>query len=114
MFTEISSVPVLVKDAKKSARWYKEKLGFESSVQGHWVAVWPKGSRTVIHLCERCDEWGSDSPGGNTGISLKADDKKKAYQELRAKGVEFEVELTTAPWGTYAVFKDPDGNGIWI
>jgi catechol 2,3-dioxygenase-like lactoylglutathione lyase family enzyme len=114
MFTEIASVPVLVKDAKKSAESYREKLGFEASIQGHWVEAKPKGSSTVLHLGEKCNEWRGDSPGGNTGIFIRSDDKAKTYQELKAKGVEFSVELTEASWGTYAIFKDPDGNEFWI
>ncbi len=35
MFTEVSSVPVLVSDAKKAAAWYRDTLGFEVSVEGH-------------------------------------------------------------------------------
>jgi predicted enzyme related to lactoylglutathione lyase len=29
---------------------------------------------------------------------------------LKQRGVEFVRELSTEPWGTYAIFKDPDGN----
>ncbi|MGD1055473.1 MAG: VOC family protein [Nitrososphaerales archaeon] len=114
MLTEVSSVAVLVNDAKKSAKWYEEKLGFEASVQGHWVTVKPRSSKVVIHLCERCEEWEGDRPGGNTGIGFYSDDKKKTYEELRAKGVEFKKELTTEWFGTYAIFKDPDGNEFWL
>ena len=115
MLTEIASVPVLVKNARESAEWYREKLGFEVNMQGqHWVEVKPMGSSAVLHLCEKCKEWENDSPGGNTGIFLRSDDQAKTYRELKAKGVEFAVELTKESWGTYAVFKDPDGNQFWI
>jgi uncharacterized glyoxalase superfamily protein PhnB len=115
MLQEITSVAVLVNDAKKAAQWYHEKLGFEvASMEGHWVAVKPPGSRTILHLCERCHEWENDSPGGQTGIFIATDDKEKTYRELKAKGVEFAQELTTEPFGTYAIFKDIDGNKFWI
>lgn len=114
MFEAISSMAVLVDDAKKSAKWYTEKLGFEADIQGHWVTVRPKGSKVVIHLCERCEEWGGDSPGGNTGIGFYAPDKKRAYEDLKAKGVIFKKELTTEWFGTYAIFVDPDGNEFWM
>jgi catechol 2,3-dioxygenase-like lactoylglutathione lyase family enzyme len=114
MLTELSSVAVLVNDAKKSADWYREELGFEVTVQGHWVAVRPKNSKIVIHLCGKCEEWGDDKPGGNTGIGFYSDDKKKTYEELKAKGVEFAKDLTTEWFGTYAIFKDPDGNEFWM
>jgi catechol 2,3-dioxygenase-like lactoylglutathione lyase family enzyme len=114
MFTSVSSVAVLVKDAKKSAEWYREKLGFDVSIQGHWVAVKPEGSKVLVHLCEKCEEWGDDQPGGNTGISLASDDQKKAYEELKRRGVDFAVDLKTEWFGTYAIFRDPDGNEFWM
>jgi len=116
MFSGIASVPVLVNDAKKAAKWYEEKFGFETVVQGHWVTVGPKGSQAVIHLCEKCSDWENDKPGGNTGIYLSCENKEETYRELKAKGVEFKVELTEAPWapGKYAVLKDLDGNEFWM
>jgi catechol 2,3-dioxygenase-like lactoylglutathione lyase family enzyme len=114
MLTAVSSVAVLVHDAKKSAKWYHEVLGFEATEQGHWVAVRPKDSKLVIHLCEKCDEWEGDAPGGNTGIGFQSDDKRRTYEELKAKGVEFKQDLTTEWFGTYAIFKDPDGNEFWM
>ena len=114
MLTEVSSVPVLVRDAKKSAKWYSEKLGFETDLQDHWVTVRPKGSKLVIHLCEKCEEWEDDEPGGNTGIGFYSDDKTKTFEELKARGVEFKKGLTTEWFGTYAIFKDLDGNEFWM
>jgi catechol 2,3-dioxygenase-like lactoylglutathione lyase family enzyme len=114
MRTGVSSVAVLVSDVEKSAKWYETKLGFEVSAQGHWVAVRPKGSGIVIHLCGKCEEWESDKPGGNTGIGFSSDNKRKTYEELKARGVEFKQELTTEWFGTFAIFKDPDGNEFWM
>lgn len=116
MFTEVGSVPVLVRDAAKAAAWYKEKLGFEVTVQGHWVAAKPPGSSVVLHLCAENEDWEGDRPGGQTGIFLKCDDKEKTYQDLKRRGVEFAVELREAPWGggKYAIFKDLDGNKFWM
>ena len=116
MLTEITSVAVLVWDAKKAARWYREKLGFEVSEQGHWVTVGPPSSGAQLHLCGKCAEWGEDRPGGHTGIFVKSDDKEKTCKELESRGVEFAVELTEAPWGggKYAIFKDLDGNLFWL
>lgn len=114
MFTDIGSVPVLVRDAKRSAEWYREKLGFEVGIQGHWVTVKPRGSSVVIHLCGKCEEWGNDTPGGNTGIFIKSDDKEKTYEEMKSRSVEFAVELTSWGGGKYAIFKDLDGNEFWM
>jgi len=128
-------VAVLVEDARRSARWYRDKLGFEIvGFEGHTVFVRPKGSKSLIHLCGRCDAWEGDKPGGRTGVWLQCGrmtirkDKKsgltipasgpkhveETYRRLKRKGVEFAEELTTSSWGKYALLKDPDGNLIEI
>lgn len=110
MFKSIVDVAVVVSDANKSADWYKEKLGFEiRDKEGHWVTVAPKGSEVVLHLCES-----KPLEQGNTGIAFSVDDLDSVYKELSGKGVEFTVKPTKEEWGSYAMFKDPDGNEFWL
>jgi len=114
MIRQIQSVAVLVRDARKAADWYRERLGFDVSAQGHWVTAAPPGSAVKLHLCERCKEWEDDTPGGNTGISFATDNQEQTYRDLKGKGVEFAKDLTTEWFGTYAILKDLDGNEFWI
>jgi lactoylglutathione lyase len=117
MFTKITSIAVLVRNAKTAAEWYRDKLGFEiAQTEGHWVTVKAKDSSVLLHLCGKCEEWEGDKPGGHTGIALKCDDEERTYKELKSKGVEFDVELSEFPWGggKYAIFKDLDGNKFWM
>jgi catechol 2,3-dioxygenase-like lactoylglutathione lyase family enzyme len=135
LITGVSSAAVLVNDAK-SAEWYRDKLGFEIVwSEGRFVTVKPKGSKTLLpHLCAKCDSWGDDKPGGQTGIWLQCgertmrkdkmtgrltpasnpDDVKKTYLELKENGVEFAKELTVTSWGATAILKDPDGSEFEI
>jgi lactoylglutathione lyase len=132
LITGVGSVAVLVYDAKRSAEWYRDKLGFEiAGIEGHAVFVKPQGSQAILlHLCEKCDDWENDHPGGRTGIWLQCgeieihkdektgrvipasrpEDVEKTYQELKKNGVEFSEELTTTKWGKFAILRDPDGN----
>ena len=106
-----TSAAVVVKDAKKSAKWYQEKLGFEiRSGEGHWITVAPKGSPIAFHLCEGF----YPLEPGNTGFSFMSKDVAKDEKSLRAKGVEFTQPTKKEDWGTYAMFKDPDGNVFWL
>jgi catechol 2,3-dioxygenase-like lactoylglutathione lyase family enzyme len=136
MITRIGSVAVLVHDAKKSATWYRDRLGFEIvGIEGHTVFVKPKGSQApLVHLCELCESWEQDKPRGRTGIWLQCgeimirkDDKtgqvlpasnpenvERTYFELKKNGVEFSEELTATDWGKCAILKDPDGNEFEI
>ena len=132
MISGVGSVAVLVNDAKKSAEWYHDKLGFEIiRIEGHPVFVKLKGSPgPMLHLGGRCSDWGNDQPGGRVGVWLqcgeitmhrdektgiitpasKPEDVERTYHELKKKGVEFSQELTTANWGKYAILRDLDGN----
>jgi catechol 2,3-dioxygenase-like lactoylglutathione lyase family enzyme len=136
MITGVGSVAILVRDARKSAEWYHDKLGFEIiGVEGHTVFVKPRGSQApLLHLCARCDAWEEDQPGGRAGIWLhcgettirkdertgqvlpasRPEEVERAYLELKRKGVEFKEELTTTDWGKYAMLKDLDGNEFEI
>jgi predicted enzyme related to lactoylglutathione lyase len=42
--------------------------------------------------------------------SLACDDVDATYRQFKQRGVEFVSEPQRAPWGTFAMFKDPDGN----
>ncbi len=136
MIAGIGSVAVLVHDAKKSAVWYRDRLGLEIvGTEGHTVFVKPKGSQApLLHLCERCESWEQDQPGGRTGIwlqcgeiTIRKDDRtgqvlpasnpenvERTYFELKKNGVEFSEELTATVWGKYAILRDPDGNEFEI
>ncbi len=110
MIESILDVAVVVSNANKSADWFKEKLGFEiRDKEGHWVTVAPKGTQVVMHLCET-----TPAEKGNTGIGFRVKDLDKTYAEYSGKGVEFSVKPTKAEWGSYAMFKDPDGNEFWL
>jgi catechol 2,3-dioxygenase-like lactoylglutathione lyase family enzyme len=107
---KFASVAVVVSDAKKAATWYRDVLGLEGRAEeGHWVTVASSGANVELHLCE-----GSPLEPGNTGIAFVADDVQSAHESLRDKGVEFSTPPTREEWGTYAMFKDPDGNEFWL
>lgn len=106
----LSSIAVVVSDAKTSARWYQDKLGLEvRSREGHWITVSSKGSSVVLHLCE-----GNALESGNSGICFMSKDVAKDQKALEAKGVRFTQPTTKEAWGTSASFADPDGNEYWI
>lgn len=97
----------MVKDAKKAAKWYKEKLGFEIVTDDeHWTTVGVKDGQFCFHLCP-------DEPleAGNQGIVLKCDDLDKTYKDLQGRGVKFTMAPTKQEWGTIeSRFTDLDGN----
>jgi predicted enzyme related to lactoylglutathione lyase len=112
MMKSMSSVAVVVSNGKKAMRWYNEKLGFRIvDREGHWITVMPKGSKTLLHLCEASK---SKLERGNTGISFAVDDLDKTYEQMSRKGIKFTQKPVDKGWGKFAMFSDPDGNVFWL
>ena len=110
---EIVSVPVA--DQGRAKKFYRDVLGFEllrdepMGPTGNWIQLAPKGCSTTIALVTWFDTM---RPGGLQGVMLNSTDIDRDHQELTARGLELSP-IEQQPWGRYAMFKDPDGNG-WI
>lgn len=50
------------------------------------------------------------APGGFFNGALACDDVEATYRQLGERGVPFKAPPAKQPWGTFAVFTDPDGN----
>jgi catechol 2,3-dioxygenase-like lactoylglutathione lyase family enzyme len=115
----ISHVQVLslpVTDQDRALRFYTDVLGFDvvhdvSMPVGRWVQVRPPGAETSVTLVT----WfGSMPPGTLRGLVLESDDLDRDVAELDRRGVSFADGIRKEPWGRYATFADPDGNGLTL
>jgi len=109
----LADVAVVVSSAKRSAEWWRKKLGFATHTVGrggHAVLVAPPGDRFVLHLCEGI----AALEPGDTGIAFLTDDMDATAARMKKGGVEFPVPPTTKGWGVMAKFADPDGNIFWL
>ncbi len=109
---QLFSLPVA--DQDRALAFYVGKLGFQlvSDTQMEpgmrWVQVAPPGAATSITLVT----WFPTMPAGSTkGTVLETDDLDGDVARLRADGVRI-GEIESQPWGRFATFDDPDGNGI--
>jgi len=110
----IVSVPVADQDRAKA--FYVDVLGFEVRADApfgagqRWVEVAPPGAETSLTLVT----WfPTMPPGGSSGLVLGCEDIEEDYAALAARGVAFAGPVEDAPWGRFASFADPDGNG-WV
>jgi predicted enzyme related to lactoylglutathione lyase len=55
-----------------------------------------------------------DRIGTFQSISFLVEDVEQAHRQLTERGVEFVQAPRKEPWGTSAIFKDPDGNSFVI
>jgi catechol 2,3-dioxygenase-like lactoylglutathione lyase family enzyme len=70
-------------------------------------------AETTILLTDGSSKQASDKPS----LVLVVDDVADTYGELRAKGLTFVQEPTSAPWSngrTFSLLRDPDGNVVLI
>lgn len=110
---EIVSVPV--SDQERAKAFYRDTLGFDlireadMGPQGKWIQLSPKGCTTTIALVTWFDTM---KPGGLQGVMLNVTDIDQDHRELSARGLSLSA-IDQQPWGRFAMFKDPDGNG-WI
>src|SRR2546421_370983 len=110
---DVAVVSVPVSDQDRARDFYVNKLGFDlkrddSSVPGmRWVQVSANGAPTTLTLVT----WFESMPAGSLrGLVFTTDDLDGDYARLTARGVDFESPPQRQPWGTEAVFHDPDGN----
>lgn len=109
---EVISIPV--KDQDNAKEFYLQKLGFrllnDSPFEAgkRWVQLAiSEDSRTSITLVTWFDKM---PPGCVQGLIIATDDIEASYQALKNAGVDITPVYET-PWGKFANFKDPDGNG---
>ncbi|HTV97159.1 MAG TPA: VOC family protein [Steroidobacteraceae bacterium] len=110
---EIISVPV--SDQQRSKEFYRDVLGFElvreepMGPAQSWIQLAPPGCLTTIALVTWFEAM---RPGGLQGVMLNVTDIDRDHRDLSARGLKL-TEIRQEPWGRYAMFSDPDGNG-WI
>jgi catechol 2,3-dioxygenase-like lactoylglutathione lyase family enzyme len=110
---EIVSVPV--SDQERAKRFYQEVLGFELLREApmgpnqKWIQLAPKGCSTTVALVTWFDAM---RPGGLQGVMLNCTDIAQDHAVLSQRGLKLS-DIEQQPWGRYATFNDPDGNG-WI
>ena len=113
MIKGIKFVSIPVRDQDASLRFFTEKLGFRVHTdQPHgdkqrWIELKIGTSPTSLVLFTAD---GEEQLIGRFRGTLACDKVEKTYEELVAKGVEFITPPTKEPWGSFAIFKDIDGN----
>jgi predicted enzyme related to lactoylglutathione lyase len=111
---EIISVPVT--DQQKAKEFYI-KIGFQLIIEadmgngGTWIQLGFPGQATSLTLV---NWFVNKMPAGSMqGLVLKTEDIQKEVDELKAKGIEVQ-DIDNTPWGKFASFNDPDGNGLTL
>jgi catechol 2,3-dioxygenase-like lactoylglutathione lyase family enzyme len=114
MITHLKFVGIPTRDQDTALAFYTEKLGFKvitdqpMGPKQRWIElrVGTSDSRVVLFTPDGHE----DRIGSFFNGAFACDNVEKTYEELSARGVEFTGPPKKEPWGTFATFKDPDGN----
>jgi len=114
MITHVKFVGIPIRDQDRALAFYTEKLGFRIATdqpfneKQRWIELRIGDSPTGWVLFT--PDGHEDRIGTFFNGSLAVDDVQATYEQMKGKGVEFVSPPKKEPWGTSAIFKDPDGN----
>lgn len=109
---KFASIPV--RDQARALRFYTEKMGFTVVTdqpfddRQRWIELGIAGADTRVVLFTPDGQEGR--AGGVSNITFMSDDVERTHRELSSRGVEFTSAPQRMEWGTFAVFRDEDGN----
>jgi len=116
MISHLKFVSIPVHDQNRALDFYTEKLGFTIITdqpfndKQRWIELRiPKAETRVVLFTPDGQE---NRVGTFTGLSFSCVDIGKTYAEYKARGVVFEAPPKEQPWGTFAIFKDSEGNSF--
>ncbi|MBZ5723043.1 MAG: VOC family protein [Acidobacteriia bacterium] len=109
---KLASIPVRDQDA--SLKFYTEKLGFKVATDQpfdgtqRWIELLIPGAESMLALFT--PEGHENRIGGFQPMTFWCDDVFATAKLLKSRGVEFAEDPKAEVWGTFAIFKDNDGN----
>jgi catechol 2,3-dioxygenase-like lactoylglutathione lyase family enzyme len=120
MFTKVVYMTVFVRDQDRALDFYTSVLGFEKRVdnpspQGRFVGVSLPGQDFMLVLCAGTPGTADPGKGAAPGaVVVETANCRQVFEDLKARGVEFESEPFEFRWGHVAIARDPDGNRLQI
>jgi predicted enzyme related to lactoylglutathione lyase len=114
VISAIKFVSVPVHDQDRALAFYTNALGFTIATdqpfgeKQRWIELKIPGAETRLVLFT--PDGHEDRIGGFQPLSFMAGDVEKTYAELVARGVTFTAPPKKETWGTYATFRDSEGN----
>jgi predicted enzyme related to lactoylglutathione lyase len=113
MITHLKFVGIPTRDQDAAVAFYTEKLGFKVVTDQplgaqRWIEMRVGTSETRVVLFTPDGQ--QDRVGTFFNGAFSCDNVERTYEQLSARGVEFTGPPQQQPWGTFATFKDVDGN----
>jgi predicted enzyme related to lactoylglutathione lyase len=113
MITNLKFAGIPCRDQEAALTFWTEKIGFRVLTDQpmgpqRWIELGlPGGGARIVIFTPEGHE---DRVGTFFNGSFACDDVDATYRQLSERGVEFRGPPEKQPWGTFAMFKDPEGN----
>jgi predicted enzyme related to lactoylglutathione lyase len=120
LLTKVVYVSQFVSDQDRALEFYTKVLGMEKRVdnptpEGRFLTVGVKGQDFQLVLWPGTPGQGQPVAGRRpAACTIETPDCRKAFEALQSRGVKFETGVLEYPWGSIAVFVDPDGNRLQL
>lgn len=121
MLERIVYTTLLVNDQDKALDFYTNVVGLEKRVDApttdgpRFLTVAVKGQDFQLVLWPGTPGQAQPVQGRiPAAYTLETGDCRKAFEALKSRGVKFETGVLEYPWGSIAVFQDPDGNRLQL
>jgi len=114
MIKMLKFVSIPTRDQARALDFWTTKMGFRVVTDQpmgetqRWIELGIPGAETGVVLFT--PEGHEDRVGSFFNGSFGCDNVDYTYAQLKARGVPFDGEPEKAPWGSFARFRDPDGN----
>ena len=114
MIRQLKFASIPTRDQDAALAFWTEKVGFRVATDQpmglgkRWIELTIPGAETGVVLFTPDGQ--EDRIGTFFNGSFGCDDVDYTWRQMSAKGVEFEGPPERQPWGSFAKFKDPDGN----
>ena len=114
MIKQIKFVSIPVANQNRALDFYTEKLGFTIITdqpfddKQRWIELRiPKAETRVVLFTPEGQE---DRVGEFSPLVFACNNVEQTFTELTGRGVQFDGPPEKQPWGTFAKFKDSEGN----
>lgn len=113
--TGIGGVFFRADDADGLTAWYAEHFGVVPTPQDYDAPVWVQEAGPTVFAPFGREHWESPNLGPHGfGVNFRVDDLDGMVRDLRAAGVEVEVDPQQYPNGRFASVRDPEGNPVQL
>ena len=114
MITHVKFVSIATADQDRALDFWTRRVGFTVlsdqpfSESQRWIELQVANGDTRLVLFT--PEGQEDRIGAFFNGAFACDDVEATHRQLSERGVEFDSPPRKQPWGTFATFRDPDGN----